>query len=407
MSDRREPTNLRQYVPSEPLALTSAQLERLVTDYAKRVTVQPAGPSLFSLVAGSHVGVIRLDDLDILVEPKIPPLSVFWMLGYAHRIARFDVRDFPFASEAGLLELLARLFASETASLIRRGLYRTYVEREENLTVVRGRLSVLTDVIQNRGLRHRAVCRFEELTADLVINRALWFATQLLGRFEVRAPQIEQQLAWNLMHLSDVEPQAVELAAIDRITYNRLNDHYRPAVGLARLVIANSVFRYAGGEQPGPGFLLDMDKVYEEFLTELFVGEGRDLGLSPRSTGNLYLDKQRDVPIDPDILLADGAGRLVVVDAKYKRQDKTADVYQALAYAKALGVSSVALVYPEDGEVTPTDHQIRNDKVVIKVRTVPVGRGTDGYQQLDQRARASARRILSELGVGKEATQAA
>lgn len=108
-----------------------------------------------------------------------------------------------------------------------------------------------------------------------------------------------------------------------------------------------------------------MNDVYEEFLTELFVQEGNRLGLSRQSTVRRYLDEGRDVPIDPVILLKDHTGHLVVIDAKYKREDKTADVYQALAYAKGLGLSSEALVYPEDGDVTPADHEIRHDNVTV------------------------------------------
>jgi len=82
---------------------------------------------------------------------------------------------------------------------------------------------------------------------------------------------------------------------------------------------------------------------------------------------------------------------------KYKRADAQADHYQALAYAKGLRVSSVALLYPEDGEVAPATHQVANDDVKILVRTLPVGTSGQGFSDLENRVRTAVRAILAEL----------
>ena len=57
--------------------------------------------------------------------------------------------------------------------------------------------------------------------------------------------------------------------------------------------------------------------------------------------------------VRPDIVLRQGEQKLLVVDAKYKLDAHIADVYQALAYCHALGLSRAVLVHPLH-EATPS-----------------------------------------------------
>ena len=82
-----------------------------------------------------------------------------------------------------MLDVLARLFAKQTEAVIRRGIYRAYVEREENLRFVRGRILPLSDLRANQGLRHQVSCRYSEQTADVLHNQILLSATEQFRHF--------------------------------------------------------------------------------------------------------------------------------------------------------------------------------------------------------------------------------
>ena len=64
--------------------------------------------------------------------------------------------------------------------------------------------------------------------------------------------------------------------AVPEIRYTRLDEHYRPAVELARLIIENSSLELFEGEVAGASFLIDMNRVFEQFL---YVALGEALGL--------------------------------------------------------------------------------------------------------------------------------
>ena len=103
-------------------------------------------------------------DTDIVITPKVGTLSAFWMLAYTKHAVDLDA-DFPLPAEAGLVEILMYAFAVHTQQILRRGMYRTYVEFEDRLPYVRGRVLPLEDVRHQLGLRDRITCRFADLTA--------------------------------------------------------------------------------------------------------------------------------------------------------------------------------------------------------------------------------------------------
>ena len=262
---------------------------------------------------------------------------------------------------------------------------------------VRGRLELLEDVRVNLGLHHQAICRFAELTANIPHNQVLRAVTEVLLRFKYRSGGIREVLAWNLAQLLEAEPAELSRRVFAAIHYSRLNAHYEPVLRLAELIVRHVTIRHEVGALRAPSFLVDMNRVYQEFLTRLIAEHAPSRGLRLVPAGSIYLDEAHEVRIKPDIVLSDGKTIRVAIDAKYKRVDPEADIYQALAYAKALNLQRVALVYPADGEVTPTSHRIRNDDVWVLVRTVPVGSDAAGFSDLDKRAAKASVDLISEL----------
>jgi 5-methylcytosine-specific restriction endonuclease McrBC regulatory subunit McrC len=253
------------------------------------------------------------------------------------------------------------------------------------------------DVRTNMALRHRNVCRYTELTSDVRMNQTLCYATSLLGRFAHASADIEHQLAWSLLHLSDVPPTAVTAREAGDFAFGRLNAHYRTPTALARLIIDNVIFRHEPGQAAGPGFLQDMNRVLEEFLGELVHRRAASHELAAQTA-------RRPVPRSgiagtnrADILLRDSSRSIrVAIDAKFKRENPGANVYQALAYCKGAGPAG-RRVGVSRGRCEPPTYQVRNNDPAILIRTVSVGRGQQAFDALDTRSARVVDELLGEL----------
>ena len=124
-----------------------------------------------------------------------------------------------------------------------------------------------------------------------------------------------------------------------------------------QILLAASSFEHRGGDVRIDGFVLDMPLIFEGFLTHAL--RAALLSLDPTTTvrGQFpgFLDEDDQVPMRPDIVWLSSANRpLAVIDAKYKAERisgyPNADVYQALAYATALGLPDAHLVYARGNE---------------------------------------------------------
>ena len=155
-----------------------------------------------------------------------------------------------------------------------------------------------------------------------------------------------------------VQLGAYRRGVVPAIRYTRLDEHYRPAVELARLIIENSSLELFGGKVSGASFLIDMNVVFEQFL---YVALGEALNLTRdrwQHQARLKLDKGGSINMEPDLswwASRPGGGTLprFVGDAKYKKLDtpgfRHADIYQMLAYCTAADLPSGLLIYA-DGE---------------------------------------------------------
>ena len=114
-------------------------------------------------------------------------------------------------------------------------------------------------------------------------------------------------------------------------------------------MLANLTLQDDIGDTKASSFMLDMNKLFERFVTERLrrALRGR-LDLKDQHADRL--DQHGIVAIKPDLLFqADDSPRFVA-DIKYKLTDETAggrnaDYYQLLAYATALDLPEGVLIY--------------------------------------------------------------
>ena len=158
--------------------------------------------------------------------PKVPVRSLFYMLAVAFNLPSPFLPEWSEFDELDeMLEFVVAHYADLLESRIAHGLYRTYAEREENLSAVRGRIAVADDVRHNFVLRHRTYCRFAEFTWDVPENQILRQVAHLVAGW-VRKPELRMQLRRIDRLMGEVAPTNLPASALDRFTYHRLNDDY-------------------------------------------------------------------------------------------------------------------------------------------------------------------------------------
>jgi 5-methylcytosine-specific restriction enzyme subunit McrC len=310
------------------------------------------------VTATSWVGVARFEQFEVRVVPKLAggTLGLVEMIEFATGLnaLRRSSGIRTLATEgANLFDLVALLLAEGCERIARGGLLADYVEMEDELPAVRGRLLGDRQVLKRFGQVDRVVCRYDELEQDVVENQLLAAA---LGKCARRVKDDSVRLRVGRLRSLFAEacrPEKLNLeAARWHLTYNRQNAHYRDPHALAWLVLdglraVKDI--YTPGRTRCFAFLLDMNLLFEKFIHRLFelILDGGSYSLDyQRSDKSIVWDADKNQPysrVIPDLLVRSRRppfGRLAV-DAKYKLYDERkvspADVYQSFLYAYAFG----------------------------------------------------------------------
>jgi len=314
-------------------------------------------------------------------RPKVPLANLFYMLALVHQIPfREDEAAFDRLDE--LLELIARHFAGLVEERLAQGLYRAYVEQEENLIGVRGRIDFTADLRQNYLLRHRTSCRYGDLTWDVPENQVLRQVARLLSGWDFTVPT-RLRLARLDAQLAEVQTGRLTAADIDRFVYHRLNEGYQPLHALCRLFLEGASLSEAEGTLPLRSFFVDMNKLFESFVTRV-LAQHAPLPYRVMSQSQLHLDTGRTVTMRPDILIYERDRVVFAADCKYKRLEsggfRHPDLYQILAYCTATGIGRGALIYPVHMVAFSREFQIERTAIYIHEITLDLGGDLPGLK---------------------------
>ena len=331
----------------------------------------------YDLRPGSIVGAVEVGGLSVLIEPKIDIPKLLSLACYA--MGAFKPQEqwlFDFERELALPDVLALALSAAARRAFSRGLLHGYRTEEESLYTVRGRIRFAEQIRRRFGIPVPVEVRYDEFTDDVLENRLVRAAVTRLGGMPLRSSEARRGLGWTAGMLDNVSPVEFPRGNVPDVKFDRLNEHYREVVALSRLVLRHDAFESGRGEVRAAGFVMDMNVVFQEFVT---VALRETLGLPDSEfcsdkglTGSrrIYLDKGRDVKLEPDLTWWRGGECVFVGDAKYKRVTPesvpNADLYQMLAYVTALDLPGGLLVYAK-GEAEVAEHVVRHSGKRLEV----------------------------------------
>ncbi|EXF25797.1 restriction endonuclease [Nesterenkonia sp. AN1] len=297
----------------------------------------------------NRVGALRAGQMDVVVHPKAPFHSLFFMISYARHpsepadVVSGSADDDLWSSVAKTLVLLSR-------RALDRGLLHGYVSRDDSLMTVKGRLRLSDQLARHGGMPVPLEVSYDEFTTDIAENQILLAALQRMVRVPRLSPSVRAELSQLIRRLHGIE-MIHPAAPLPPWTASRKNRRYLPALDLAETILQSTGLSLNGGHQNVASMTYNMADVFENFL---FVAIRESLrGLGPGSTRDQYrtvLDTDRTVPIRPDIVHTLDGRPVAVADVKYKVLGESSgvpaeDVYQVLAYCTALGLHTGHLIH--------------------------------------------------------------
>ena len=357
--------NLQEHQESNPIPLEVDERD-LLRDMLSSVSIEPVKhtSSKYRLRPGSTVGALEMDGLSVLIKPKIGIPKLLSLACYAMGVYKPQEQHlFDFQKAQTLPDVLALALIAAARRAFGRGLLRGYLTEEEALQTVRGRIRFDEQIRRRYGIPLPVELRFDEFTEDILVNRLVKAAAARLRQMSLNSSEARRGLGWIAAILENVSLLEFRRRRVPEVPFDRLNEHYRHVVGLARLILLHSEFESFRGDVRASGFLIDMNVLFQEFVTQALQETLRVSANTLRAEKKVYMDVDKEVNMYPDLSWWDGETCTFVGDAKYKKVDDrsapNADLYQMLAYTTALNLPGGLLIYAK-GEADTATYVVRH-----------------------------------------------
>jgi 5-methylcytosine-specific restriction enzyme subunit McrC len=381
---------LREHARPTEWALDDATGRALAACGFIEATPDPYAPGIWRLAARTKVGAVTVtvpggDLVAVRIIPKVSISRLFFLLGYALNPKGWREDQIDVAEHRDLLPALAHTFERHADRALRRGLLQGYRTTQDSALVVRGRIREGEQIRRHYGMAIPVELEYDEFTADIAENQLLRAAAERLLRLPGVPAPVRTRLLHQRARLADITP-LVRGHQLPVWRPTRLNARYHHALHLAAIVLRGASIEHLVGAVRIDGFLFDMNKIFEDFVT---VALREALSDAAKETADRrtvlqahhHLDEADTVLMKPDLVWYDGAGRpLAVADAKYKAEKPEgfpgADLYQLLAYCTVLGLRDGHLIYAR-GDATHAAHLVRNTAVRIHQHALDLDQDPD------------------------------
>ncbi len=360
-----------------------------------------------ALRARGVVGILAAKDCSLEILPKIdvaPGESVdhqnavirkrlIHMLAVALnlKVDLGSITDLAWQRET-LLEIIVRIFCDKLTEAVRKGMPRRYVEYEDDLSALRGRLNVGRQFTRHAVNPSRLACRFDVFSEDTALNRIMKAAVVHLSRMSRSSANQQRlhELAFVYADIAEISPSALRW---DEVTIDRTNRRWQELLDMARLFLLNRYQTTTGGTDQGTALLFEMNTLFEEYIGRLISRTlaGTDLTVSLQG-GRLFClsadTSERGLfQTRPDILIRRAGTVTHVIDTKWKRISSRiddpkqgvsqSDVYQMMAYAQLYHAPRLTLLYPHHpglgrGELVHARHRITGHETILETASIDV-----------------------------------
>lgn len=171
-----------------------------------------------------------------------------------------------------IYNLFARIYVNGTSSLIKRGLNRYYIQENEAVSTLKGKINI-SDSIKEQTFRNgRMICQYDNFSEDIKLNQIVKTTINIL----IKAPKLDADLRNKLMKLrlyfEDVQDITFSKGLFSALRYNRNNYQYPMLINISKLIYQGLITNEVDDEIAFSDFVRDkqMSKLYEKFVLNFF-----------------------------------------------------------------------------------------------------------------------------------------
>lgn len=312
------------------------------------------------------------------------------MLSYAFTtLNQNDYKEVATEEFENIHNLFAAILVKGISRQLKQGLYREYLNRKEEVRVVRGKID-MPGTIQNLLTRKRVLtCEYDELSENNLLNQILKTTVMLLLQHIKVSQEYKDDLKKEMLFFSNVDIIDPTTIRWSTVRFHRNNNTYRMLVSLCQLILEGMLLTTDSGEYKLASFIDEqrMENLYQKFILEYYAKECPQVKATASQISWALDDGIGTMlPImQSDIMLTKG-DTVLIIDAKYYTHTTqtyydvhklhSSNLYQIFTYVKnkdiefgnkSHTVSGMLLYAATDEKIQPDNrYQMSGNKISVK-----------------------------------------
>lgn len=327
---------------------------------------------------------------------KIPISNIYYMICYAWDIL-IEADDIPVDNEKfdDIYNLLTFILIKKIKPLIKKGFYKEYVDEEDLLSKIRGKINIGKSINKSSLAKKRLSCEYDELLDNVLFNQIIKFTIFKM----ISCPYVKKDIKDNLKKISfyfnNIDEMPPTSYNLSKINYNKSNKHYHIIINICQLIYNGLMVNEKDGKIKFLSYLKEegMAKLFENFVLNFYMqkldkeqykkpksskikwnitGSSSDLKYLPNMITDIVLEKK------------DGSKKLII-DAKFYKETlkiqnrflreteigriNSSNIYQINTYVnqdRFEGEVCGMLLYPTVGQNLDLSYNISGKNIMIK-----------------------------------------
>lgn len=327
-----------------------------------------------------------IKDKSILIK------NIYYMLSYAFSALKQSNFDHVAKEEFdNIHNLFAAILAKGIGQQLKQGLYREYLNRKEDLVVMRGKIDLQGTIKKKIARELVLTCDYDEMSENNPMNQILKTTVMLILRHAKVDSEYKDALKKEMLFFSNVD--AISPASIkwSKLRFRRNNHSYTMLIAICQLIMDGMLITTDQGEYKLASFIDEqrMCRLYEKFILEYCSKEYPMLKVSASQIpwglddgfGSMLPVMQSDITLSYQ-------EKTLIIDAKYYSRTTqvhfdvhtlhSANLYQIFTYVKNKDIALAGkphevaglLLYARTEETIQPDNTYHMSGNKISVKTL-------------------------------------
>lgn len=208
---------------------------------------------------------------------KVPIKNALFMYSYIwDKVENRDYINLSSEDDFESSNIYAELFLINIKKILKRGLYKEYVSKNDELKVVKGKIDFVSSINSQSFKNGKIYCDYDELEENNIFNQILKYTAMRLFKSSKINEENKKKLSRVILYFSQVDFIELNKESFNKLIFNKSNYYYFFMLKICELIFNAQML----SEETGKYLFYDlfdsddnMNKVFELFVFKFYEHE--------------------------------------------------------------------------------------------------------------------------------------